>query len=92
VRYEITEAGRELQSVVNAFTVWGAAWCFGEPLPDELDPILLLWWIRDGVARDHLPKERIVIEFQFQDTRPTPCWLVLTQEDVSLCVKHPGFG
>jgi DNA-binding HxlR family transcriptional regulator len=90
--YELTQAGRELEPVIDALIVWGANWCFGEPLEDELDPILLLWWMRDGVLRDRLPQKRVVIEFHFRDVvSPAVCWLVMERDDVSVCINHPGF-
>jgi DNA-binding HxlR family transcriptional regulator len=89
--YELTQAGRELEPVIDALIVWGANWCFGEPAEEELDPILLLWWMRDGVLRDRLPQKRIVIEFHFADASPGICWLVMEREDVSVCINHPRF-
>ena len=89
--YYLTKAGEELQSVVDMLTVWGARWAFGEPEEKELDPVLLLWWMRDRVCVDQLPSERIVIQFDFQGAKKGPFWLVLAAEDVSVCLTHPGF-
>ncbi len=30
-RYQLTQAGMELSSVIGALTQWGARWAFGEP-------------------------------------------------------------
>jgi hypothetical protein len=43
------------------------------------------------VYRERLPKQRVVVEFDFQEARPARFWLVLTPEDVSVCMTHPGF-
>lgn len=93
VIYELTPAGRELQPVLDALVAWGAQWAFGEPRPDELDPLLLLWWMRGGVRSDALPPQRIVIEFLFRrpGAETDTYWLLLQQEDRSICVKPPGF-
>lgn len=44
--YHLTEAGEELRPVVNALGAWGYKWG-GTQLPtDQLDPVLLMWFIR----------------------------------------------
>jgi DNA-binding MarR family transcriptional regulator len=89
--YRLTRAGQELYSIVDSLTQWGAKWAFGEPEPAELNPVLLLWWMRGRVCLEKLPAQRVVVEFNFQEVRQSAYWLVLKPEDVSLCVKHPGF-
>jgi len=90
-RYELTQAGQELSQVVETLTHWGAKWAFGEPDTTELDPILLLWWMRDRVYLERLPRRRVVVEFAFHGPRRYTYWLVLQPTDVSICLKHPGF-
>jgi len=90
-RYQLTQAGRELGPVIDALTRWGARWAFGEPDASELDPILLLWWMRDRVHLDHLPRRRVVVEFVFHGPRRYTYWLILQPTDVSICLTHPGF-
>ena len=65
VEYRLTAAGRALQPVIDAMGAWGARFAFGEPRPSELDPIVLLWWMRRRVAFDQLPRERLVVGFEF---------------------------
>jgi len=89
--YRLTSAGWELFPVIDSLTRWGAKWAFGEPEPSELNPVLLLWWMRDRVHLERLPNRRIVVEFKFRDVRPKCYWLVLNPGDVSVCIKHPGF-
>jgi DNA-binding HxlR family transcriptional regulator len=90
-RYQLTQAGKELNPVIDALTRWGARWAFGEPDASELDPILLLWWMRDRVHLDRLPRRRIVVEFAFHGPRRSTYWLVLQPNDISICLTHPGF-
>jgi DNA-binding HxlR family transcriptional regulator len=90
-RYQLTQAGQELSPVIFALTQWGARWAFGDPDESELDPILLLWWMRDRVHRERLPSRRVVVEFAFQGPRRYTYWLVLQPTDVSICLKHPGY-
>lgn len=89
--YRLTQAGQQLQAVIEALLVWGACWAFSEPKPDDLDPVLLLWWMRGRVCVDQLPDQRVVVQFDFKGTGGKPLWLVLTKEDVSICLTHPGF-
>jgi DNA-binding HxlR family transcriptional regulator len=91
VSYRLTAAGQELQPLFDALTRWGADWAFGDPRPDELNPVLLLWWMRDRVFFDRLPGRRVVIEFVFREARPPSYWLVLEPADASVCITHPGF-
>jgi DNA-binding HxlR family transcriptional regulator len=89
--YALTPAGWELYPVIESLTRWGAKWAFGDPEPGELNPLLLMWWMRDRVNLQKLPHQRVVVEFKFQEI-PTECyWLVLKPADVSLCIQHPGF-
>jgi hypothetical protein len=71
--------------------VWGAKWAFDEPTEEQLDPILLLWWMRNRVCRDQLPQERVVIQFDFHHHKTETYWLLLTPDDVSVCLTYPGF-
>jgi DNA-binding HxlR family transcriptional regulator len=89
--YQLTQAGRELQAVINTLLHWGAQWAFGEPDPTELDPLLLMWWMRDRVYTERLPSRRIVVEFDFRSERPCIYWLLLERGAVSVCLMHPGF-
>jgi DNA-binding HxlR family transcriptional regulator len=89
--YHLTPAGWELYPILQMLTQWGASWAFGEPEKSELNPVLLLWWMHDRVHRERLPQQRVVIEFDFHETRPNRYWIVLKPEDVSVCIKHPGY-
>jgi DNA-binding HxlR family transcriptional regulator len=89
--YTLTPAGRELQSVVNALLVWGARWAFDEPTDEQLDPILLMWWMRNRVNRDQLNADRVVVQFDFLHQKRETYWLILTPRDVSVCLTYPGY-
>ncbi len=89
--YVLTEGGRELQSVINALLTWGATWAFGGPRTEELDPLLLLWWIRHGVILEQLPDQRILIQYDFYERRRRSFWLLIAKDDVSVCLTHPGY-
>lgn len=89
--YWLTPAGEELYDVVNALTVWGARWAFGEPTEEQLDPLLLMWWMRGRVHLERLPGERVVIQYDFLHHKKETYWLVLTPDDASVCLTYPGF-
>ena len=91
VEYHLTDAGRDLKAVVDSLGAWGVRWAFGEPRPEELDPVLLLWKMHRRVRRDLLPPSRIVVEFEFTGRGKQRLWLILEPHDVSVCLKPPGF-
>jgi DNA-binding HxlR family transcriptional regulator len=89
--YSLTPAGRALQPVIFSLMEWGAHWAFGAPRPDQLDPVLLLWWMRGRVCLDQLPPHRVVIQFDFGGATTARYWLVLAPDDASVCLTHPGY-
>ena len=89
--YRLTAAGRELQRVIDNLGEWGARWAFGQPRPSELDPIVLLWWMRRRVALENIPRRKMLIEFHFRNVQKQYYWLLIEPTDISVCLKHPGF-
>jgi DNA-binding HxlR family transcriptional regulator len=89
--YRLTSAGRELQPIIDQFGEWGARWAFGDPRPTELDPIVLLWWMRRRVFIEAIGRPRTVIQFNFSGGPRQSYWLLIDPKDVSVCLKHPGF-
>jgi DNA-binding HxlR family transcriptional regulator len=89
--YHLTPAGHALQRVIDVVGEWGARWAFGDPRPNELDPIVLLWWMKRRVHEHQLPPRRVVIQFDFHGARSGSYWLLLTPADVSVCLRHPRF-
>lgn len=89
--YQLTQAGYELVNVVMSLREWGEAWAFGDPAPEELNPVLLMWWMHKRVSVDQLPNHRVVAQFDFHGAETVSFWLVLTTEDVTLCLTDPGY-
>jgi len=89
--YHLSEAGRELKTVIDSLGAWGVRWAFGEPRPEELDAGLLIWRIHQRIDRELLPDRRTVVEFDFTGPRARRVWLVLEPREVSVCVKPPRF-
>lgn len=88
--YLLTDAGLELEPVVFGLGAWGARWSFDEPMPEELDAQLLVWWIHMGIDTTAMPGGRVVIRVEFSDDRRR-FWLVAEPENVSVCMADPGF-
>ncbi|MFW6027646.1 MAG: winged helix-turn-helix transcriptional regulator, partial [bacterium] len=92
VRHVLTGAGRQLQDVVNVMGQWGAEWAFGLPREEELDPVLLLWWMRRRLVVERLPGRRIVVEFNFTGVRRGRFWLVIEEDgEASVCLQDPRY-
>jgi len=90
--YRLTRAGQDLRHVIGSMIVWGEAWACGEPAPDELDAVLLMWLMRVDVRTDRLPQDLLVVQFSFRGKQSESYWLILTPSDVSVCVTDPGYG
>lgn len=89
--YHLTQAGEELMEVVSSLVVWGAKWAFGDPTPDDLDPVLLMWWMRNRVNLDQMPEQRITIQYDFRGAATDTFWLVINGDDVTICLTDPGY-
>lgn len=89
--YHLTEAGQQIQPIMDSLLTWGTRWAFGEPEDEELDPVLLMWWMRGRMQVDELPQPRVLLQFDFTGASADRFWLILTKEDVSICLTEPGF-
>jgi DNA-binding HxlR family transcriptional regulator len=92
--YRLTEAGRELAPVVEAFGIWGQRWVSYELSLEHLDAQLLMWDMRRGLDPRPLPARRSVIQFRFaeQPDGKRRYWLVVEPSgEVDLCMIDPGF-
>ncbi|TYP88420.1 winged helix-turn-helix transcriptional regulator [Blastococcus xanthinilyticus] len=91
VTYRLTEAGRELEPIVDALGRWGIRW-IPELGDADLDPHLLMWEIHRNVDTEAVPDGRTVIQFCL----PEPAtarrwWLVIAPDGVDVCDVDPGF-
>jgi DNA-binding HxlR family transcriptional regulator len=89
--YRVTEAGRELASVLGAVNEWGVKWLVPEAGPSEIDASSLMAWVGRHVMLDELPARRVVIRFELRGWDRRYAWLVLRTGEASLCPDHPGF-
>ncbi len=91
VEYHLTPGGLELQRVIDVLGEWGVRWAFTNPRPGEMDPPLLMWWVRRSINRELLPPGRTIVQFDFRGACRRTIWLVMEPTEVSLCLQHPGF-
>jgi DNA-binding HxlR family transcriptional regulator len=90
-RYLLTPAGKELGEVVWGLGEWAVRWSFGDPEPDQIDPPLLMWRIRQRVRLDEVPARRTTIQFDFAPPHRFRSWLVLDRSDATVCTQDPGY-
>ena len=88
--YLLTPAGLDLRPVVFGLGEWGAKWAFGEPMPDELDAELLVWWMHNRIDTADLPGKRHVFHVRFTDD-PRLYWIVVENGSPSVCSVDPEF-
>ncbi|MFT5488765.1 MAG: DNA-binding HxlR family transcriptional regulator [Alphaproteobacteria bacterium] len=92
--YRLTEAGRDLQSVVETIGIWGQRWVDADLSLENLDPSLLMWDMRRNLNPTPTPKRRSVIQFLYTDLPVSQkyWWLIVEATgDVDLCSVDPGF-
>lgn len=92
--YRLTEAGRELEALVEAFGIWGQRWVTTELSLQHLDGQLLMWDMRRGLDLTPMPRRRSVIQFRYPEQPATArsWWLIVDPgESVDLCSVDPGF-
>lgn len=92
--YRLTQAGRDLQPVIEAIGMWGQKWVETEPSLENLDPELLMWDMRRNLDTDPVPDRRVVIEFIYPELpKAQRNWWLIVEPDrtVDLCHIDPGF-
>lgn len=92
--YRLTQAGRDLQPVIEAIGMWGQKWVETEPSLENLDPELLMWDMRRNLDTRPVPDRRVVIEFIYPELpQAQRKWWLIVEPDrtVDLCHIDPGF-
>jgi DNA-binding HxlR family transcriptional regulator len=92
--YRLTDAGRELESLVDAFGVWGQRWVTTELSLQNLDATLLMWDMRRNLDPTPMPPRRSVILVCYPEQAPKDrTWWLLVEPGapVDLCSVDPGF-
>lgn len=88
--YHLTAAGEELRPAVEALGAWGYRWGGADLPSDQLDPVLLMWFIRRRVQVQALRHGRTVVRFDFRRPRRS-FWVRIEPPSVDLCFTDEGF-
>lgn len=90
--YFLTEAGREIGPVISQIGQWGQRWA-RDIRPEDLDPGWLVWNMHRRLDKAEMPSGRTVLHIEFTDAprNDRNFWLVVTEDDVEVCLKPPGF-
>jgi DNA-binding HxlR family transcriptional regulator len=89
--YHLTPAGEDLRPVVEALGAWGYRWGGADLPKQQLDPVLLMWFIRRRARLDLIPPSQTVVRFDFRRPRRT-FWLRMDPPaNVDLCFMDEGF-
>jgi len=92
--YQLTESGRELGPLVEAFGIWGQRRIETNVSLQHLDVDLLMWDMRRSLNTTPMPTRRSVIEFVYPELTAAQrrWWLIVDPEaGVDLCKIDPGF-
>lgn len=87
--YAVTEAGQELAILINALGAWGQRWLAREAASEDLDVEPLLVDMQRRVCVTALPKDPLVVRFEFRGHRPR--FMLLKKAEASICHQNPGF-
>jgi len=96
IDYRLTEAGEGLRPAIEAMGMWAQRFGRGRIDAQDLDDGLLIWSFRRALRKERLPRERVVLRFDFRGLpvgriSQRSWWLIATKEDVDVCQKDPGF-
>jgi DNA-binding HxlR family transcriptional regulator len=89
LEYALTQAGRELASLVSDLGIWGQRWLAREPAKEDIDLQPVLVDMQRRVRFEALPRDPFVIRFELRGHRPR--FLLLKRTEVSLCHQNLGF-
>ena len=92
--YQLTESGRELGPLVEAFGIWGQRRIESKLSLQHLDVDLLMWDMRRNLNTTPMPARRSVVEVVYPELSPAQrrWWLIVDPgTGTDLCKIDPGF-
>jgi DNA-binding HxlR family transcriptional regulator len=89
--YQLTDAGRDLESVLLDVGRWAVQWLYDDFDHTDVDAITLTWWMHRRVDADRLPDRRVVLELDHTGPEPVTVWMVFERREASVCIQPPGF-
>lgn len=95
--YALTHAGEDFRPIIELMSRWGQTWAQANIEPDDLDPALLIWGLRQHIDRARLPERAFIIQFEFSGLphakrKQRYWWLLLRKPEVEVCLKNPGYA
>lgn len=87
--YALTEAGRELASLVAVLGAWGQRWLVRDPAKEDVELEPVLQDMQRRVRFEALPAKPFVVRFEIRGHRPR--FMVLKKTEASLCHQNAGF-
>lgn len=89
--YFLTQSGRELAPVIEAFGTWGTSWARSRLPDEELDVELLMLYLERSIDPAQMIGTETVVRFQFTDLNALrDWWLIVHDNVVDSCVLDPG--
>lgn len=89
--YFPTQSCKELLPIIRSLGDWGMNWARSNLTEKDYDVELLMLYLKRSIVPGALIGRETVIRFKFTDIEKYPdWWLVVTGEEVDLCVKNPG--
>ena len=89
--YFPTQSCKELLPIIRSLGDWGMSWARSNLTEKDYDVELLMLYLKRSIIPGALIGRETVIRFKFTDIEKYPdWWLVVTGEEVDLCVKNPG--
>jgi len=89
--YFPTKSCRELLPIIRSLGDWGMRWARSNLTEKDYDVELLMVYLKRSIVQEKLIGKETVIRFKFIDIEEYPdWWLVVTGEDIDLCVNDPG--
>ena len=89
--YFPTKSCNELLPIVLSLGEWGMSWARSNLSERDYDVELLMLYLKRSIVPEKLIGRETIIRFKFTDIEQYPdWWLVVTGDEVDLCVKDPG--
>ena len=85
--YHPTQAGRELETVLNELGIWAQHWI--ELRREDCDPAYLMQTVHSLLRPEKLPPGPVTVRFEFMG-EPKIYWLVIEGPHPELCYNDPG--
>ncbi len=89
--YLPTQSCKELLPIIRSLGEWGMSWARTNLSERDYDVELLMLYLKRSIVPEKLVGKETIVRFKFTDIEKYPdWWLVITGDEVDLCVKDPG--